>query len=122
MRCHKVGNKGGEVGPKLTEIGKTKDSRYLLEAIVNPDAKIAENFETVVILNDEDEVFTGIVKQETKEKITLITAEGKNIEVPVESIVQRKKGKSSMPADLIKLMTRRQLRDLVAYLSSLKGE
>lgn len=122
VRCHKVGSKGGEVGPKLTDIAKTKDSRYLLEAIVQPDAKIAENFETVVILNDEDEVFTGILKKETPEKITLMTAEGKTIDVPTESIVQRKKGKSSMPADLIKLMTRRQLRDLVAYLSSLKGE
>ncbi len=122
VRCHKVGNKGGEVGPKLTEIAKTKDSRYLLEAIVQPDAKIAENFETVVILNDEDEVITGIVKKETAEKITLMTADGKTVDVAVDSIVQRKKGKSSMPSDLIKLMTRRQLRDLVAYLSSLKGE
>ena len=122
VRCHKVGSKGGEVGPKLTEIAKTKDSRYLLESIVNPDAKIAENFETVVILTDEDEVVTGIVKQETPTKITLMTADGKSVEIAVESIVQRKKGKSSMPADLIKLMTRRQLRDLVAYLSSLKGE
>ncbi len=67
-------------------------------------------------------MLTGILKKETSEKITLMTAEGKTIDVAVESIVQRKKGKSSMPADLIKLMTRRQLRDLVAYLSSLKGE
>ncbi len=122
VRCHKVGNKGGEVGPKLTDIAKTKDSRYLLEAIVHPDAKIAENFETIVVLTDEDEVLTGILKKETSEKITLMTADGKSVDVQVESIVQRKKGKSSMPADLIKLMTRRQLRDLVAYLGSLKGE
>jgi quinoprotein glucose dehydrogenase len=122
VRCHKVGNKGGEVGPKLTEIAKTKDSRYLLEAIVNPDAKIAENFETIVVLTDEDQVVTGILKKETAQTLTIMTAEGKSIDVAVESIVQRKKGKSSMPADLIKLMTRRQLRDLVAYLSTLKGE
>ncbi len=121
VRCHKVGNKGGEVGPALTEIGKTKDLRYLLEAIVNPDAKIAENFETAIILTDEDQVITGIVKQETKELVTIITAEGKTIEVPTDTITVRKKGKSSMPGDLIKHMSRRQLRDLVAYLGSLKG-
>ncbi len=74
VRCHKVGNKGGEVGPKLTDIAKTKDSRYLLEAIVHPDAKIAENFETIVVLTDEDEVLTGISEKETSEKITLMTA------------------------------------------------
>ncbi|MGN6543754.1 MAG: PVC-type heme-binding CxxCH protein [Aureliella sp.] len=121
LRCHKVGNRGGEVGPNLSEIGKTKDSRYLLEAIVNPDAKIAENFETAVILTDEDEVLTGIVKAEDDEKVSLMTAEGKLIDIPTDSITVRKKGKSSMPSDLIKHMSRRQLRDLVAFLSSLKG-
>jgi quinoprotein glucose dehydrogenase len=121
LRCHRVGDRGGEVGPNLTEIGKTKDSRYLLEAIVNPDAKIAENFETAVILTDEDEVLTGIVKAENDEKVSLMTAEGKLIEIPTDAITVRKKGKSSMPSDLIKHMSRRQLRDLVAFLSSLKG-
>lgn len=121
LRCHKVGDRGGEVGPVLTEIAKTKDSRYLLEAIVNPDAKIAENFETAVILTDEDEVLTGIVKAENDEKVSLMTAEGKLIDIPADAITVRKKGKSSMPSDLIKHMSRRQLRDLVAFLSSLKG-
>ena len=121
VRCHRVGDKGGEVGPALTDIAKTKDSRYLLEAIVDPDAKIAENFETAVILTEEDEVLTGIVKSETAETVKLMTAEGKIIDIPSDSITVRKKGKSSMPSDLIKHMSRRQLRDLVAYLSSLKG-
>lgn len=122
VRCHRVGEKGGEVGPVLTEIAKTKDSRYLLESLVNPDAKIAENFETAVILDDEDQVLTGIVKKETAETVSLMTAEGKLIEIPTDSITVRKKGKSSMPSDLLKHMSRRQLRDLVAYLSSLKGQ
>ncbi len=120
MRCHRVGTKGGEVGPVLTDIGKTKDRRYLLEAIVNPDAKIAENFETAVILTEDDEVLTGIVKSETKDKVTLMTAEGKMLEIETDAITVRKKGKSSMPSDLIKHMSRRELRDLVAYLASLK--
>ncbi|MFO1063996.1 MAG: PVC-type heme-binding CxxCH protein [Pirellulales bacterium] len=120
VRCHKVGDKGGEVGPVLTQIAKTKDARYLLEAIVNPDAKIAENFETVQILTEDEELFTGIVKQETAEAVVLMTPEGKSITVPKNTIATRKKGKSSMPSDLTKFMTRRQLRDLVAYLNTLK--
>ena len=122
VRCHKVAQTGGEVGPNLTAIGKTKDNRYLLEAIVNPDAKIAENFETVVLLTEDDELITGILRKETDETIELMDADGKLITVDPESIVSRKKGKSSMPADLIKHLSRRELRDLVAYLASLKGE
>ena len=122
VRCHKVDATGGEVGPKLTDIGKHKDNRYLLEAIVNPDAKIAENFETVVLLTEDDELITGILRKETDKAIELMDADGKTITVDPEVVVSRKKGKSSMPADLIKHLSRRELRDLVAYLSSLKGK
>ncbi len=122
VRCHKVDATGGEVGPKLTDIGKHKDNRYLLEAIVNPDAKIAENFETVVLLTEDDELITGILRKETDKTIELMDADGKTITVDPDTVVSRKKGKSSMPADLIKHLSRRELRDLVAYLSSLKGK
>lgn len=120
VRCHKVGEKGGEVGPVLTEIANTKDNRYLLESIVNPDAKIAENFETVVLLTDDDQVLSGILRKQTAETIELMDAEGKLLTVDAEAVVSRKKGKSSMPADLLKHLSRRELRDLIAYLASLK--
>jgi quinoprotein glucose dehydrogenase len=120
VRCHRVGETGGEVGPVLTEIGKTKDNRYLLESIVNPDAKIAENFESILLLTEDDEILTGILRKETPDAIELIDANGKIIQVDPELVVSRRKGKSAMPADLVKSMTARELRDLVAYLSSLK--
>ncbi len=122
VRCHKVAQTGGEVGPNLSAIGKTKDNRYLLEAIVNPDAKIAENFETVVLLTEDEELITGILRKETDQAIELMDADGKTVTVDPSIVVSRKKGKSSMPADLLKHLSRRELRDLVAYLSTLKGE
>lgn len=122
VRCHKAGDTGGEVGPELTAIGKDKDRRYLLESIVAPDAKIAEKFETVVLLTEDDEIISGILRSDTPSRLELINAEGEIVRVDPESIVARKKGKSSMPVDLLKSMTRRELRDIVAYLASLKGE
>jgi quinoprotein glucose dehydrogenase len=121
VRCHQVGNVGGEVGPNLTEIGKAKDNRYLLESIVQPDAKIAENFESVVLLTEDDQVITGILRKETPSLIELIDANGNLIKVDPVEVVARRKGQSAMPADLLKSLSRRELRDLVAYLSSLKG-
>lgn len=122
VRCHKVAQTGGEVGPNLTEIGKQKDHRYMLEAIVNPDAKIAENYETIQLLTEDDQIFTGILRKESTKEIQLMDSEGKLITVDSETVVTRKKGKSSMPADLIKFLSRRELRNLVSYLASLKGE
>ncbi len=120
VRCHKVDRAGGEVGPNLTTIGKDKDRRYLLEAICLPDASIAKGFETAVIADEDGNVATGIVKIETDEYVDLIQGDGTIVRVSQDVIVARRKGKSAMPEDLIKHLSMRELRDLVAYLSSLK--
>jgi quinoprotein glucose dehydrogenase len=41
------------------------------------------------------------------------------VRLELDDVEARRKGKSSMPDDLIDKLTMRQLRDLVAYLSSL---
>jgi quinoprotein glucose dehydrogenase len=122
VRCHRVGDTGGEVGPDLSGIGKSRDRRYLLEAICLPDAQIAKGFETVVIADDLGQVFTGIVKREDDEIVELIQPDGKLVEIELESITARKRGKSAMPEELVTYMNARELRDLVAYLASLQAE
>ena len=120
VRCHKVDRAGGEVGPNLTVIGKERDARYLLEAICLPDAKIAKGYETAVIADLDGRVFTGIVRTETDDFVELIQADGSHQRIAVDDIDLRRKGKSSMPNDLTKHLTPRELRDLVAYLVTLK--
>ncbi|MCM2375033.1 PQQ-dependent sugar dehydrogenase [Rhodopirellula sp. ICT_H3.1] len=120
VRCHKVDRAGGEVGPNLTVIGKSRDRRTLLESICLPDARIAEGFETAVIADEDGGVFTGIVASENDEVVELIAADGTRNLIEKDLIVARKKGKSSMPAGLADLMTPRELRDLVAYLAGLQ--
>ena len=120
VRCHKVDRAGGEVGPNLTVIGKEKDARYLLEAICLPNATIAKGYETAVIATEDGDVINGIVRNETDEFVELLLADGSLKRIKQVDVVARKKGNSSMPAEMYKLMTPRQLRDLIAYLSSLK--
>jgi quinoprotein glucose dehydrogenase len=103
-------------------IGKDKDRRYLLESICLPNAKVAEGFETTMIRNDTGQIFTGIVKTENEDFVDLVQSDGSQVRIPVEEIEARRKGKSSMPEDLIQQMSNRDLRDLVAYLASLKED
>ncbi|NIO42923.1 MAG: c-type cytochrome, partial [Burkholderiales bacterium] len=44
VRCHKVNDVGGEVGPDLSQVAREKDRQYLLEAIVLPNKTVAEEF------------------------------------------------------------------------------
>ena len=119
VRCHKVDRAGGEVGPNLTLIGKQKDAKYLLEAICLPNATIAKGYETAVIATEDGDVVTGIVKSESDDHVELVLADGTHRRIDPIDVLARKKGNSSMPAELAKLITARELRDLVAYLGSL---
>jgi quinoprotein glucose dehydrogenase len=122
QRCHKLDGQGGEVGPQLNGIAadKEKDRRYLLESVVYPSAKIAKGYETVILLLNDETTVSGIIKSEDKKQIRLVTPENKEIVIPVENVDRRRTGPSAMPDDLHKKLSRRELRDVVEFLASLK--
>ncbi|MBL8811643.1 MAG: c-type cytochrome [Planctomycetaceae bacterium] len=121
-RCHKVQGSGGEVGPDLSKIGKEKERAYLLEAIVDPNAKIAKGFETVILVTADGKIHSGILKSEDDSVVQLMTPTGALVSVLKEEIDERANGQSGMPQDLIKNLTRAEIRDLVEYLTTLQSE
>jgi quinoprotein glucose dehydrogenase len=120
VRCHKAGGRGGDVGPELTRIGADKSSAYLLESIVLPNKTIAKNFESVLVVDDQGKVTSGVLKAEDADTLQLVTAEGKLVRIAKNTIEERRAAKSPMPEDLIKHLSPLELRDLIAYLASLK--
>ena len=119
-RCHKVDGNGGEVGPELSKIAKERNREYLLEAIVLPNAKIAKGFETVVLLMESGRTYTGVVKEQNEETISLMDDKGATVVLRKDEIEEQAKGLSGMPADLIKQLSKSDLRDLVEYLAQRK--
>jgi quinoprotein glucose dehydrogenase len=122
VRCHKIGDIGGDVGPDLSKTGREKTREYLLEALVEPNKAIAKGFETVVVTLDDGREHVGIVKAETDDELVLVTADVKTITVDKKAMEDRTTGPSAMPTDLIKHLTLRELRDLIEFLVNQKGE
>ena len=120
LRCHKVKGEGGEVGPDLTGVGTRQDRQYLLESIVAPNNKIAKGFETLILATNDGQVVSGILKEDTGDSLKLITAEGKPLTVAKAAVEEQKRGASAMPDDLLKHLSKSDVRDLVEYLSGLK--
>ncbi|MFI4874360.1 MAG: glucose dehydrogenase, partial [Blastopirellula sp. JB062] len=120
VRCHRAQGVGGRVGPELDKIGAEKEPAYLLEAIVRPNAKIAKGFESVMVLSLDGRTHTGVLKAETDESLSLVNAEGELVTLAQDDIEARKAANSPMPEDIYKHLTRREIRDLVAFLSSLR--
>lgn len=120
LRCHQVGGQGGIVGPALDGLGGKKDARYLLESITEPTKAIAEGFQTVVVELKNGKTLTGVSRSEDTNTLKLVTAEGVELKVAKKDIEERASGPSAMPGDLAKKLSRRELRDVVEYLKSLR--
>lgn len=119
--CHSVEAAGGsEVGPNLRTIGATRDAAYLLEALLQPSAQIATGYGIVnVTLKDKTEI-TGTLAKETPEAVTVRLFDGTNKTVPRADIAAQTPPISIMPP-MTGILQPREIRDVVAYLASLKG-
>jgi quinoprotein glucose dehydrogenase len=120
LRCHKVKGEGGDVGPDLTGIGTRQKRDYLLESIVDPNRQIAKGYETVVLTLKNGKFVTGVLKAEDGKQVRLMTAEGTLVTVAKARISERNRGPSAMPSDLLKHLSKADLRDLVEFLANLK--
>ncbi|QIF02133.1 HEAT repeat domain-containing protein [Roseimicrobium sp. ORNL1] len=122
MRCHKVGNKGSEVGPALDGVSTKHPREYLLEAVLFPNNNIAPGFEMTMVTTKDGKSYGGMVRKETDTEIQL-SAPVPN--APVDTVKKadiqtRSPGISAMPEIMQQVLTQRELRDLVAFLASLK--
>ena len=120
-RCHKIDGNGGEVGPDLSRIGLDKTREYLLEALVDPNKQIAKGFETAILQMADGKVHAGIIKSDDGQRIQLQKPEGAVVVLEKSAIEDRAVGKSGMPEDLVKKITKSEVRDLVEYLSTLRN-
>lgn len=121
-RCHKVKGSGGEAGPDLTGAAKRIDRNYILESIVDPNAKIAQGFDSVICTMKDGNIKAGIIKGETDDTLTLLMP---GAPTPPETIKkadikQRDMAPSGMPPGFGDLLSKRELRDVVEYVASLK--
>ncbi len=119
IRCHKVNGEGGEAGPDLTTIGARKSPDYILEAILNPNAQIAEGFDLVSVGFGKDQWEAGTIVRETPTELVLRRGDGSEVALDPRTIKERSSVPSSMPAIYGQVMSRTELRDLLAYVTGL---
>ena len=120
IRCHKVAGEGGDAGPDLTLIGAKKTPEYLLESVVKPNAKIAEGFDLQTITLKDGSFQSGLFVSETPDDVILKKPDGTEFKVARAQIAQRRSAPSAMPEIFGQVFTRTELRDVIAYLKSLK--
>lgn len=121
--CHRIAGQGSDLGPDLSGAGTQFDRRALAEAILYPSKTVREGYQQIAIEMADDEEFSGVVKGETAETLTLRDSSGREHKLPRASIkARRNSALSLMPEGLQAALTLEDFADLVAYLASLKGQ
>ncbi len=120
--CHTADSpEGGQVGPSLAGIGSREKPEYLLESIVAPSAKIAEKYQTIMVLLDTGMTVSGVLHREDSYELVLNQLDGKQVSVSKEEIDDHFPIETSIMPTVANLLTVEEVGDLVAYLSSLKA-
>ncbi len=121
-RCHAVGSAGPVIGPNLVAVGAAAKTKYLVQSILQPNAAIAEHYETRRFLLTSGQVQTGIIAFRNENEVLVRDSAqlGKEIRIAAEDIEDEVPAKSLMPAGLAdQLQSRDEFLDLVKFLSVL---
>lgn len=119
IKCHSYDDFGGNAGPRLNGIGSQLSRKELLEALIDPSKRLAPGFGVVILDLKEDKKLAGILAAENDDSITVKMGNKPDTVVLKEHIVLRKDAPSSMP-EMKQYLDRREIRDLVSYLATLK--
>ncbi|GAB4148005.1 MAG: L-sorbosone dehydrogenase [Planctomycetaceae bacterium] len=119
LKCHSIGGSGGKAGPDLVSIGGSAQIDYLVDSLLEPNKKVKENYQTLIVATDSGKVFTGIKVRQTDKDLILRDAEDREISIALNSIEEQVNGKSIMPTGLTDRITQQEFVDLVRFLSQL---
>lgn len=118
-QCHSIEAQGATVGPRLTGVGSRLSREDLLIALMDPNARIAPGFGIVGLTLRSGRTVTGRLMEETAQTLAVDTGEGQPTRVEVSDVVKRDGAPSPMPPVQLSLGAR-EIRDVVAYLSTLR--
>ena len=119
-RCHSVSGAGGEVGPHMDGVASRVTPDYILQSIIDPNAKIAEGFENLLIELTDGRYVAGIIKKETDTEVVVNSPEDGLLTLKKAEIKSRERGASGMPEGIMDILSKQEVRDVIAFLLSLK--
>lgn len=120
--CHRFAEEGGSTGPDLTAVAGRFNVKDMLEAIVEPDKVISDQYAAIAITTHSGRVVVGRVANLGGDTLNLVENmfdPGRLTTIRRQDIDTMQLSKTSMmPAGLLNTLTEEQVQDLLAYLLS----
>ena len=119
MKCHSYDDMGGNAGPRLNGVASRLPREKLLEALINPSARLAPGYGVVTLELKDGKTISGVLEEETDKSLSIKGREEQNTVIPKDQVVKRTNAASSMP-EMKLILSKKEIRDVVSFLSTLK--
>lgn len=121
IRCHSYDDMGGGAGPPINGVASKLSRQQLLEAMIEPGKRLAPGYGVVTLDLDDGRRISGVLGEEDEKSVSVKIGSQPDTIVYKSNIKDRINAPSSMP-DMKNLLSRREIRDLVSFLSTMKEE
>jgi len=122
-RCHRINGQGGLIGPELTGVGMKQNRAQIIESVLYPSKLILDGYQQVFFYMKDDEDFSGIVRAETTDTVTVIDSLGATNILQKSKIKSRKISQISlMPEGLQTGLSQEEFSDLISFVENPKAE
>ncbi len=123
VACHVIDGVGGILGPDLSTVGAGLPADIIIDSVIWPRRQLKEGYIAVAVTTKDNRIYSGY-HERTESGILHLrdTASGQLVPIPGNEVAKIDEIGTIMPPGLTSSLTRDQLRDLIAYLTTLKGD
>jgi cytochrome c oxidase cbb3-type subunit III len=132
--CHMIEGKGGRLGPDLTTTGSARATEYLIDSVRNPSRRLtqgiseamkefSQEYETVKVETADGQKFVGVVLNEDHFTLQMMDLREQLHLFEKDKLRSYEKSRESlMPAYDQKLLSDKDLQDILAFLLSVGAQ
>ena len=123
--CHRIAGAGGDLGPDLSHAGSAIPVDRLIEEVLWPGRQVKEGYSLLQVTTRDGEVVQGYRRGERDSRDHLVLerfGDRRRIELAREGIASVEEVGSIMPPTAATVMSRKEQRDLLRFLSDLGRE
>ncbi|MDX1981838.1 MAG: c-type cytochrome [Bryobacteraceae bacterium] len=121
LKCHAVGTEGGRMGPALSDVGAKRSPAHLRNKLLKPESELPDDFRLVQLTAKDGRKISGVRLNEDTWSIQVRDFSDKFHSFWKQDLVETKVEKRTPMPSYQGLMTGEELDNVVAYLTSLRG-
>ena len=121
LTCHRIETRGRDIGPDLTEIGRTRNAAAIQRSLIDPTGSMIPINRPVRAETRDGRIVAGRRLNEDTYTVQIVTDDGRLLSLVKSELRQWAVSPTSPMPSYKDTLTPSELIDLVAYMTSLKG-